>query len=134
MYISLTDMSAEPLHQQLYRQIRAAVLSGDLEPGYMLPSIRTLAKEQRVSVITIKSAYENLERDGFILARRGKGFFIKEIEKKFLKKIAKDNFSEKLESIIKNALQEGIDRKDIIEIFNKQVNEKESLWITHLNL
>jgi GntR family transcriptional regulator len=75
MLLNLTDLSDESLQNQLSRQVRAKILNGELMAGEMLPSIRSLAREQRVSVITIQRGYETLEREGLIHSRRGKGFF-----------------------------------------------------------
>ena len=70
MILSLTDLSDESLQSQIARQIRAKVLAGDLGAEDVLPSIRGLAREQRISVITVQRAYEALERDGLIHSRR----------------------------------------------------------------
>ena len=71
--LSVTEASDEPLHGQLTRQIRPRILSGSLDVGAVLPSIRKLARSHRVSVITVQRTYDDLERDGLIEARRGKG-------------------------------------------------------------
>ena len=70
--------SKEPIYAQITRQIKQQILSGALRPGDALPSIRLLAKELRISVITTKRAYEDLERDGFILTQQGRGSFVAE--------------------------------------------------------
>ena len=67
MQIYLSNSGQEPIYAQITRQIKQQILSGALRPGDALPSIRLLAKELRISVITTKRAYEDLERDGFIL-------------------------------------------------------------------
>ena len=66
MLLNLTDLSDEPLQSQIARQIRAKILAGEVPAGQVLPSIRGLAKEQRVSVITVQRGYEALEREGLI--------------------------------------------------------------------
>ena len=78
MQIYLSNSGQEPIYAQITRQIRAKILSGELKEGEMLPSIRLLAKELRISVITTKRAYEDLERDGFILTQQGRGSFVAE--------------------------------------------------------
>ena len=70
MLLNLTDLSDESLQSQISRQIRAKILSGELAAGEVLPSIRGLARDQHVSVITVQRGYENLERDGLIHSRR----------------------------------------------------------------
>ena len=71
MLLNLSDTSTETLQGQLARQVRGLILGGDLPPGAELPSIRSLASEQKVSVVTVQRAYEALEREGLIQARRG---------------------------------------------------------------
>ena len=66
MILNLTDLSEEPLQSQIARQIRAMVLAGDLPAEESLPSIRAMAREQRISVITVQRAYGHLEREGFL--------------------------------------------------------------------
>ena len=76
MEIYLSNSGQEPIYAQITRQIKQQILSGALRPGDALPSIRLLAKELRISVITTKRAYEDLERDGFILTQQGRGSFV----------------------------------------------------------
>ena len=78
MQIYLSNAEQEPIYAQITRQIKQQILSGALRPGDALPSIRLLAKELRISVITTKRAYEDLERDGFILTQQGRGSFVAE--------------------------------------------------------
>ena len=79
MILNLSELSDEPLHAQISRQIRAKILSQNLAGGDALPSIRGLAKGQRVSVITVQRAYDDLEREGLVRSRRGKGFWVAQI-------------------------------------------------------
>ena len=113
MILNLTDLSGEPLQSQIYRQIRAMILSGDLKAAEMLPSIRRLAREEKVSVITIQRGYELLEREGLILSRRGKGFFVSEIHELEKKELAKKRFIEKIEPTIELARNEGMTKEEI---------------------
>lgn len=76
MNIILSNTSGKPIYDQISAQIKASIISGELNEGDALPSIRLLAKELRISVITTKRAYEELERDGFILSVPGKGCFV----------------------------------------------------------
>lgn len=76
MQIYLSNSGQEPIYAQITWQIKQQILSGALRPGDALPSIRLLAKELRISVITTKRAYEDLERDGFILTQQGRGSFV----------------------------------------------------------
>lgn len=78
MDVIVSNASAQPIYEQIYSQIKAQILSGALREGELLPSIRALAKDLRISVITTKRAYEDLERDGFILTQQGRGSFVAE--------------------------------------------------------
>jgi len=116
MLLNLTDISDEPLQSQIIRQIRAKILAGRLEGGTGIPSIRTLAKDQKVSVITVQRAYESLMREGLIHSRRGKGFFVSELEEKYKKELAKQKLLEDLERPVLAGAAEGLGKTDIIEI------------------
>ncbi len=76
MDILITNSSDKPLYEQIIAQIKQQILSGMLQEGEMLPSMRLLAKELRISVITTKRAYEELEREGFIITMTGRGSFV----------------------------------------------------------
>ena len=116
MFLQLTDLSDEPLQGQIVRQIRAKILAGELQPGTDLPSIRKLAREQHVSVITVERAYKILERDGLIHSRQRKGFFVSKVTEKGRKKMAKGKMKEALEPKIRSALAEGLDEEEINQI------------------
>ena len=76
MQIQLSEQSALPLREQIIRAIRGMVLQGDLTAHSRLPSIRQLARDQRVGVVTVQRAFEDLEREGMLYAQRGKGYFV----------------------------------------------------------
>ena len=70
MQLMIRNNTAAPIYQQIYQQIKEQIINGTLEEDTMLPSIRSLAKELRISIITTKRAYEELERDGFVCRKR----------------------------------------------------------------
>ena len=76
MDIILTNAAGQPIYDQIVSQVKAQILSGKLKEGDALPSLRALAKDLRISVITTKRAYEELEREGFIVSLTGKGSFV----------------------------------------------------------
>lgn len=76
MELYISNAGQEPIYAQITRQIQEKILSGELREGDALPSIRALARDLRISVITTKRAYEDLERDGFILTQPGRGSFV----------------------------------------------------------
>ncbi|MGG1638372.1 GntR family transcriptional regulator [Paenibacillus sp. FSL K6-3182] len=79
MNIAISNSSDKPIYQQLFEQISAQILKGELENGYSLPPIRQAATELRVSIITVKKAWEELERLGLIYTVTGKGCFVAEL-------------------------------------------------------
>lgn len=85
MDIIISNANDQPIYEQIYQQIKKHILSGSLAQDEMLPSIRSLAKDLRISVITTKRAYEELEKEGFIYARSGKGFFVAERDLKLVR-------------------------------------------------
>ncbi len=76
MNIIISNASNLPIYEQIYTQMKNAILLGDLSEGDLLPSIRQLAKDLRISVITTKRAYDELERDGFLYTVAGKGSYV----------------------------------------------------------
>lgn len=76
MNLNISNSSGQPIYEQIIAQIKNLILSGELQEGHALPSMRLLAKELRISVITTKRAYEELEREGFIFSVTGKGSFV----------------------------------------------------------
>ena len=96
MKLTIEYKSQKPIYQQIYEQITFQILNGELEGGFCLPSIRSLAREIGVSIITIKTAYENLEQDGYIHAVQGKGFYTNN----------NDELKDKREALIRQKLVE----------------------------
>jgi GntR family transcriptional regulator len=124
MFLNLTDLSDEPLQSQIVRQIRAKVLNGELAAGGDLPSIRALAREQHVSVITVQRAYESLIREELIHARRGKGFFVSELNVERKKRMAVQRLSGDLKPVVGAALEEGLSAEEVKTVVD-EILEKE---------
>lgn len=103
MNIIISNSSGEPIYAQIEKQIKDEILMNKLEANEPLPSIRALAKELRISVITTKRAYEELEREGFIYTVPGKGSFVSVQDKKMVREtIIKD-----VEEFLIKAIEEG---------------------------
>lgn len=102
MNIVISNSSDEPIYEQIKRQIKNSILSGELKEGELLPSIRNLAKELMISVITTKRAYEDLEKEGYIVTRPGKGSYVAAQNKEFMRemrlKIVEEKLSEAVEA------------------------------------
>lgn len=108
MNIIISNASAEPLYEQIARQVRNSILRGELLPGELLPSIRHLAKELQISVITTKRAYEELEREGFVESVTGKGSFVAGQSSELLR--------EKRLKLIEEKLAEVVSESRVLEI------------------
>lgn len=78
MNIIISNANHEPIYEQIYQQIKSSIISSELQAGDLLPSIRNLAKDLRISVITTKRAYDELEKEGYIYSAIGKGSFVAE--------------------------------------------------------
>lgn len=126
MLLNLTDLSDEPLQSQISRQIRAKILSGDLTAGKMLPSIRKMARDQQVSVITVQRGYEVLEREGLIHSRRGKGFFVSELQRDRRRQMATKRLLEKVKPIVEEAFSEGMCGRDILAAIKSTLRRRRS--------
>jgi len=100
------------------------ILAGDLNAGEMLPSIRGLARNEKVSVITVQRGYEILEKEGLIVSRRGKGFFVAELHVDRKKELSEERFIEKIEPIIQLATEEGMTIEGIEKILLKILKSK----------
>ena len=85
MDIIISNSSGKPIYEQITSQIKSMIISGELKEGDALPSMRLLAKELRISVITTKRAYDDLERDGFIESFTGKGSFVAQKNVEFIR-------------------------------------------------
>ena len=119
MILNLTDLSSESLQSQIARQIRARILAGELGASADLPSIRALARNHHISVITVQRAYESLEREGLIHSRRGKGFYVSELSDNTKKEKARQRLMEHVRPEINAAMAEGLTKDDIDDVIEK---------------
>jgi GntR family transcriptional regulator len=117
--LTLSELSDEPLHAQISRQIRAKILCEGLEGGAALPSIRGLAKEQRVSVITVQRAYDDLEREGLLHSRRGKGFWVAPISETRRHTMAEERFREATRVIVEHGAADGLSGNAMRQILDE---------------
>lgn len=113
MLLDLSDQSAETLQQQIVRQVRARILTGELSAGDELPSIRGLARQLRVSVITVGRAYDLLAQEDLVQSRRGKGYYVREISPQRKTGLARQRLDLQLRQLIDGALDEGLTADDI---------------------
>jgi len=114
--ILISNTSPLPLYEQIEKQIKEQILSGALAQGEALPSIRTLAKDLRVSVITAKRAYDDLEAEGFLQTVAGKGTFVGTINSQRLREMALAQVEEKLWEAVTLAKNSGIGKEELIAV------------------
>ena len=117
MYVTVSNASDKPIYEQIYTQIKGAILRGELRAGEALPSIRALAKDLRISVITTKRAFDDLERDGFICTVQGKGSFVAAKNREMLREELLKQAEQKLLEAIEIARQGGISQQELLEMF-----------------
>ena len=125
MNIVISNRDDRPIYEQITAQIKEMIISGKLKSGEALPSIRALAKDLRISVITTKRAYEELERDGFIETVAGKGSFVAEQNGEAIREEKLKDIERRLEEIKREAELCGIDGNALREIFDIVCGEDE---------
>lgn len=116
MEIIISNSSKEPIYLQIKKQIQTAILSGKLVEGEALPSIRQLAKDLEISVITTKRAYEELENAGFIYSIVGKGSFVAEQNLAMIREKKLKVIEEQLSSVIANSKEIDLSLADLKEL------------------
>ena len=116
MNIIISNSGDRPIYEQITAQIKAMIMNGQLKEGDALPSMRTLAKELRISVITAKRAYEDVERDGFITTVVGKGSFVKAADTSLVREERLKQIEELLGRAVVLAGESGIRKEEVLEI------------------
>ena len=123
MDLIISNSSNDPIYLQIVNQIKAMIMSGKLSPGEALPSMRNLAMQMRVSLITTKRAYEELERDGFIETYTGKGSFVKAQNAELLKEENLRQAEEHLQKAVQKAKMSGITFEELSDILKMLYEE-----------
>lgn len=116
MQIVISNSTKEPIYEQIYQQIKQQILKGELKEGQDLPSMRQLAKDLQISVITTKRAYEELEKSGFIYSIIGKGSFVAEQNLELVRERKLNAIEEKFVEIVKNGKEIGLSLSELQEI------------------
>jgi GntR family transcriptional regulator len=124
MDIIISNASQKPIYEQITSQIKNMIITGALQEGEMLPSMRLLAKELRISVITTKRAYEDLERDGFIETVTGKGSFVAGENIEFIKEERLRIAERHLQDAVDVAKSSGIALPELQEILTLMYREE----------
>ncbi|WBW95739.1 GntR family transcriptional regulator [Oceanirhabdus sp. W0125-5] len=118
MKILISNSSTMPIYEQIGEQIKTLILKGEIEAGEPLPSIRMLAKELHISVITTKRAYEELERDGYIETVRGKGSFVKSQNQELLREKKLKIIEDMLSNVVDESRLLGLTLEELIELLS----------------
>lgn len=126
MKIIISNASSDPIYIQILNQIRQSILSGELRTGDSLPSIRQLAKDLQVSVITTKRAYEELEKEKLIDSVVGKGCFVSGANKDFIREQRMKRLEEKMIEIIQESKELNMSQQDLISHLTLLFEEEET--------
>ena len=124
MKIKISNLSSVPIYQQVATQIKSNILKGSLKYNDQLPSIRSLAKELEVGIITVKKSYEVLLQEELIYSKGAVGYFVNDIDLATVLTIKKEEYLDELKSIIDKAIHDGLNLNDIKDIFNSVLEEK----------
>ena len=124
MFISISNQDPRPLYEQIYDSIKTEILKGKLMPGDALPSIRQLAQDLKISVITIKRAYLELEQDKLIITRPGKGCFVADRDIKEITSLNVHEIERQIREVVSKAKKTGVLRQNVEQIFNKVLEEE----------
>ena len=125
MNIFIDNKSGLPIYDQIYSQLKDQIISGALEEDQLLPSIRNLAKDLGISVITTRRAYDELEKDGFLYTVAGKGSFVASKNTELLREEHLRQIEEHMQEIRKLARVCGLSREDLEEMFRVMEEETE---------
>lgn len=117
MKIILINGSAIPLYEQIKNAIKENILKNKVEEGEQLPSVRTLSKDLKVSILTVKKAYDELEEEGFVESRQGLGTFAAGKDSEVKREELQKKLEEHLQEAINLSIQLNLDKKTILELF-----------------
>lgn len=126
MDIIISNTSGVPIYEQIEEQIKSQIMTGSLVAGEALPSMRVLAKELKISIITTKRAYEDLEREGFIESITGKGSFVKAVNSDIVKENMMFEIQELLDKACDKAVIGKVTRDELKEMIDLLYDEKQA--------
>ena len=124
MELVIRNTANQPIYEQIYSQIRAQIIAGILQPGDALPCIRALAKDLRISVITTKRAYDELEADGFLYTVAGKGCFVAEKNLDLVREHQLKELEDHLSAAAELAKSCGLSREELTEMLRIFMEEQ----------
>ncbi|UKS65266.1 GntR family transcriptional regulator [Rossellomorea marisflavi] len=124
MKILISNRSKKPIYEQINEQVKEQIISGHLPAGKSLPSMRQLAKELSVSLITTKRAYEELEKNGYIYSVVGKGSFVADQNSELIKEEKMKGIEEQLSAAIRSGKEMGIALSELQELLDMLFREE----------
>lgn len=117
MKIIISNSSSVPIYEQIKNEIINQIINNDLQETEMLPSIRSLARDIKISVMTIKKAYDELETEGYLISKQGKGTFVAPKNTELVREQAKKDIEQHLLKVIEISANLKINKKDILDLF-----------------
>ena len=124
MKIIINHSSMVPIYEQLIEQIKAMILNEELKADDSLPSVRTLAKELKISALTVKKAYDNLEEEGFTVTVHGKGTYVAAANQEAKLEQQKREIESELEAVIQKAQRLGMKNAEIEALFSLIIEDE----------
>lgn len=123
MQIIINNSSMQPIYEQIVNQIKVAIMQGNIKENQMLPSVRSLAKELRVSALTVKKAYDALEEQGFIVTVHGKGSFVSCANQELMLEEKRKEVEYDIEMAIRKGRSCGMNNQELVELFKLILEE-----------
>lgn len=117
MKIIINNSSMQPIYEQIVAQFKAAIMRGELKEEEMLPSVRSLAKELKVSALTVKKSYDALEEEGFVITVHGKGSFVACASQELMMEEKRKEVEADLETAIRKGRSLGMSNQEITDVF-----------------
>lgn len=117
MTIIINNSSLQPIYEQIMIQIKEKIMKGELKEDDMLPSVRTLSKEIKVSALTVKKAYDELEQEGFILTVHGKGSFVTSANQELMLEEKKKEVEQLFEEAVRKGRSCGMNQRELTELY-----------------
>ena len=125
MRIIVNHSSMTPIYEQIMEQVKAGIMSGELREDMVLPSVRALSKELRISALTVKKAYDALEEEGFAVTVHGKGTYVAATNRKALREERYREVEREMEGVIAKAGRYGLSAEEIRSLFEILMEERE---------
>ena len=117
MKIIINNTSQQPIYDQIVEQVKSLIIGGELQEHQMLPSVRSLSKELKISALTVKKAYDRLEEEGFVTTVHGKGSFVASTNQELLMEEQRKEVEADMEAVIRKARTSRMEDDEIRELF-----------------